>query len=707
MKLDKVGLYEIKSEIGRGGMATVYLAYDPRFEREVAVKVLPSELLRADPQFRLRFEREVKIIAQLEHSSIVPVYDVGEYEGQPYFVMRYMSGDSLSDRIRAGVMDLEEAARILSAIALGLDEAHSKGIVHRDIKPSNILFDKRNNPYISDFGIAKLSQGQTTEMTGRGMIGTPAYMAPEQAQGDELDGRADLYSLGIVLFEMLTGKQPYEATTPIGIALKHINEPVPHILTTNPNLPSGLEAIIQKAMAKSKNDRYQTAVEMANALREVMHRKAQDPNNLGTAMPETAIGNATVVSKHPIPHPATIKKTLNPWLVILPGIVLIALVTAGGFFLFNGLNSPRTTQAPAIRETVTSAPAPTMTAARPSKPAELPRGTVEAPTRTDVVPTPTDPIVGQADKIAFVANHEIWLMNMDGQGLQQLTTDGALKNDLQWLDHDTLLFLSGKTVKYYQESTGHVETLTSFPSAFSLDAFQVSHDGGHVIIALSNQVFVLPFNFEMMKDINTRTELLAMPGACILPTPHTKADLAVREARWSADDKQVAWMFLGVYAGNTTLQAEQIGVFDISACNPETIYTLDNFPGNRFEPVGYQNRKIPDFDWDGNELFTFNTFRRNDGWGELYTYNWKTYKADWINPIGKKCCYRDARWSPDGTYLLFAFQDQTLGAEAPTVLFYVASGELGTGANFPPLPLPAGFFTNKKEAPQPALRPAE
>ncbi len=221
---------KIKSELGRGGMATVYRGYDPRFEREVAVKVLPRELLHADPQFRLRFEREAKIIAQLEHSAIVPVYDVGEADGQPYFVMRYMNGGSLSDRIKAGVMTIDEAARILGTIAPGLDEAHSKGIVHRDIKPSNILFDKRGNPYISDFGIAKLTQAQAGNVTGSAIIGTPAYMAPEQAQGEEIDGRADIYALGIILYEMVTGKQPYEADTPMAVAIKHITDPVPHIL---------------------------------------------------------------------------------------------------------------------------------------------------------------------------------------------------------------------------------------------------------------------------------------------------------------------------------------------------------------------------------------------------------------------------------------------------------------------------------------------
>ncbi|HEX2991671.1 MAG TPA: serine/threonine-protein kinase, partial [Anaerolineales bacterium] len=225
MQPDKIGLYEIKSELGRGGMATVYRAYDPRFEREVAVKVLPRELLHADPQFRLRFEREAKIIAQLEHTAIVPVYDVGEADGQPYFVMRYMNGGSLSDRIKAGVMEVDEAARILGAFAPGLDEAHARGIVHRDIKPSNILFDKRGNPYISDFGIAKLTQAQSGNVTGSAIIGTPAYMAPEQAQGDDIDGRADIYALGIILFEMVTGKQPYEADTPMAVAIKHITDP--------------------------------------------------------------------------------------------------------------------------------------------------------------------------------------------------------------------------------------------------------------------------------------------------------------------------------------------------------------------------------------------------------------------------------------------------------------------------------------------------
>ena len=710
MQPERIGLYEVRSELGRGGMATVYRAYDPRFEREVAIKVLPSELLHADPQFRLRFEREAKIIAQLEHTAIVPVYDVGEADGQPYFVMRYMSGGSLSDRMKAGIMDMGEAARILGMIAPGLDEAHSRGIIHRDIKPSNILFDKRNNPYISDFGIAKLSQAQTGNVTGSAIIGTPAYMAPEQAQGDEIDGRTDIYSLGIILYEMLTGKQPYEADTPMAVAIKHITDPVPHILAANPSLPSGMEAIIQKAMAKNRSDRYPTAVDMTNALHGLLRNTpTQMQTRVTPASKETVVSKKTPAS--PVANAAPPSKAFNPLIVILP-VLALAILGAGGFFVFNGVGSPEATETPVVIATSTLLPVFTATAAPTSVPTEPPTPTLEAP--TEVPPTATEmpvvpslPVLGKADLIAFVANNEIWSMNVDGSELKQLTTDGAPKSDLQWLDRNTLLFLTGTIVKYYKLDTDSVETLTSFPASYSLDAYQVSQDGKQVIIAMNNEVFVVPFELATMQDINSRSKLMEMQGACILPTPKTKAALQVQEARWSSDDKLVAWLFQGIDAGDNSLQADQVGVMDISSCNEEEIHMLDNFPSNRFDPVGYQNREIPDFDWDGLDLFLFNTSRRNNGWGELYMYNWKTHKPNLINPIDGKCCYRDARWSPDGSYLIFAFQDLTLGGAAPTVIYYVPSGQLGTGTTFQPLPLEANFFKNAKEAPQFALRPAQ
>jgi len=694
MQPEKIGRYEIKSELGRGGMATVYKGYDPRFEREVAVKVLPPELLHADPQFRLRFAREAKIIASLEHSSIVPVYDVGADDDQPYFVMRYMTGGSLSERIKAGVLSVEEATRIIEKVGPGLDEAHAKGIVHRDIKPSNILFDSKGIPYISDFGIAKLSQAQAGSVTGSGIIGTPAYMAPEQAQGDSIDGRADIYALGIILFEMVTGRQPYEADTPMAVAIKHITDPIPLILNANPKLPPGMDMIIQRAMAKDRDDRFSSSKEMLDALHAVMRG---DTTKLQPVAPKTIKG--TVIQK-----PVAEKKGFNVLAVVIPVVALAAI--AGGFFLFNGINRPSATEEPVTVNTSTSAPA-TETSEPTSEATEA--AILPAETATEAPPAATAtvaqlPAPGGADKIAFVANNEIWLMNVDGTDSKVFTNDGGVKNDLQFLDGETLIFISGKTIKYVNTSTGVVDILTSFPSASSLNAFRVSHDGKQVMISLNNEIFVVPFDFEQMKNVQKKSDLLAL-GGCIYPEGKTRSALVVRETLWSADDKLVAWLFKGVDAGNSSVQAEQVSILDITACTPAAIDQLDNFPALRFPVEGYQDRTIPDIDWDGNDLFVFNTNRRNNGWGEFYVYDWMLHKAYHIKPIGA-CCYRDARWSPDGTYLFFAFQDFDLGANAPTFFYYVPYGEISAGSTFTPIQIPEGFLKNPKEAPQPALHPA-
>lgn len=699
MQPEKIGIYEVKSELGRGGMATVYLAYDPRFEREVAVKVLPRELLHADPQFRLRFEREAKIIAQLEHSAIVPVYDVGEADGQPYFVMRYMNGGSLSERIKAGVLTVEEATRILTIIAPGLDEAHSKGIIHRDIKPSNILFDRRNNPYISDFGIAKLSQAQAGNVTGSSIIGTPAYMAPEQAQGDAIDGRADIYAIGIILYEMLTGRQPYEADTPMAVAIKHITDPVPQILVANPKLPEGMEQIIQKAMAKNREQRFTTTTDLTIALRDVSRSiLTQSQTKISTPA-----AKETVASKKPAAEPiAAPKRAFSPLAVILP-ILLIGLI-AGGFVVFNIFNTatPEPTTAPTLTSApvVTETTAPTEAATEAIVPVETVTETLI--TVTDTAPAPSIPVLGGADKIALVANNEIWLMNVDGSDPKQVTSDGGAKSDLQWLpDGKTIIFLSGLTIKYYDVENDVVDTLTSFPSASSFNAFQVSHDGTQVMIALNNEIFVVPFDLETMKSVTKKSDLLALNG-CIIPKGRTRSALPVKEVRWSADDTLVSWLYKGPTA------SDLVSILNIQTCNPDTIDILDTFPANRFDPPGFVGGVMPDYDWDGVNQFIFNTSRRNNGWGELHIYNWESHRPNLlVNPIDRKCCYRDARWSPDGSYLLFTFQDAGLAQNTVTLLYYVPVGELTTGTAFQPLPLPEGFFRNLREAPQPALRPVQ
>ena len=266
MTPEKIGRYQVEGEIGRGGMATVFKAYDPRFERHVAIKVLPREFMH-DPEFRARFNREAKTIATLEHPAIVPVYDYGEDDGQPYLVMRYMLGGSLSDRLENGPLSIEESAEILQRLGSALDRAHSQGIIHRDLKPGNVLFDQYGDAFLADFGIVQVS-GSNSNLTASGsLVGTPMYMSPEQVYGDkELDGRSDIYALGIILFQMLTGHLPYEADTPAKLMMKHILEPVPDLLTDRPDLPPEAEVVVSKALSKDREDRFDTASAFSAAL---------------------------------------------------------------------------------------------------------------------------------------------------------------------------------------------------------------------------------------------------------------------------------------------------------------------------------------------------------------------------------------------------------------------------------------------------------
>jgi len=300
-----IGRYEIISEVGQGGMATVYQAYDPSFERDVAIKVLPHTLLH-NPQFRVRFEREAKTIAALEHPAIVPVYDFGEEIGQPYIVMRLMTGGSLNDKLLHGALPVITATTIISRLAPALDAAHQKGIIHRDLKPDNILFDQYDNAYISDFGIARLIQATET-LTGSAVIGTPAYMSPEQVQAQKvLDGRSDIYSLGVILYQMLTGETPYQASTPAKLMMMHVLEPVPLLKSAKPEIESDYEGIILKSLAKEPNERFPTVKDMADALQAAATAERPPPQLDDYTEPETYIAATKVMAdqfEEPISEP--------------------------------------------------------------------------------------------------------------------------------------------------------------------------------------------------------------------------------------------------------------------------------------------------------------------------------------------------------------------------------------------------------------------
>jgi tRNA A-37 threonylcarbamoyl transferase component Bud32 len=276
----KIGRYEILREIGHGGMAAVYLARDPNFQREVAVKVMLRDTVD-NPTLFERFLREARTIASLEHPAIVPVYDFGEEDGRPFLVMRYLSGGSLAEHIRRqGPFPIAEAAKVLVRIGGALDAAHAKGIVHRDLKPSNILFDQAGEAYLTDFGIALLSE-TTSSLTGSAVLGTPSYMSPEQIRGEgKVDSRADIYALGIILFEMLTGKTPFKADTPAQVMMMHLANPAPRLPEDRNDLPESVNNILVRALAKEPEFRFQNASEMGNVLSAIAAYRAPGGSNI-------------------------------------------------------------------------------------------------------------------------------------------------------------------------------------------------------------------------------------------------------------------------------------------------------------------------------------------------------------------------------------------------------------------------------------------
>jgi Tol biopolymer transport system component len=294
-------------------------------------------------------------------------------------------------------------------------------------------------------------------------------------------------------------------------------------------------------------------------------------------------------------------------------------------------------------------------------------------------------------------------MNVDGSDLQQLTDDGAQKTRLHWLpDGTALTYISGKCAWQLDYQTGRQDFLACFESARYLDEFIVSHDGSRAAISLNLELFVVPFDRDRLMDARSRSDLIAMSDCEVLNplTTNTGASVAVTQVRWSKDDTKLA---LKVLAPQNGIQVDLIRYTDISSCQ----YTnkLDEFPASRFHIDGYDKTPyIQNFGFDGEFLFAMNSYTRNDGYGYLYIYNTDLHRADSkISPVGN-CCYRDPQFSPDGRYIIFAYQPFVAGAA--TQLYYVPYAQLTTGADFEPIPLPEGIFANPKVKPMPVLRPA-
>ena len=318
-----LGKYQILERLGRGGMADVYKAHHSRLDRDVAVKVLHPHLIEGQ-DFLTRFEREAKAVASLKHPHIVQVFDFDSQDDLHYIVMELIDGGSLHGRLeglaRTGArMPQKEALRILTDVASAIDYAHGRGMLHRDVKPANVLLDHDGDAFLSDFGIARILSETHFTTTGA-LIGTPQYMSPEQGKGLPLTKATDLYSLGVVLYEMLTGRPPYDSDTPMGVIHKHIYEPPPSPRIVCPDLALGAEAVLLKSLAKEPGDRFPSAVQMLRALEdgltsvvdEAVARLARTPMPGSGAQEATASGTsrASQPTARPTVH-APVEPTLS------------------------------------------------------------------------------------------------------------------------------------------------------------------------------------------------------------------------------------------------------------------------------------------------------------------------------------------------------------------------------------------------------------
>ncbi len=443
MQNRKIGKYEVIERLGRGGMAEVYRAYQGTLDRYVAIKVLHA-FLADDPEFKSRFEREAQNIAKLKHPNIVQVYDFDyDEEAESYYmVMELIDGSTLKDRLssimaRGELLPIPEVIRIMRESASALSYAHSRSMIHRDVKPANLMLDHDNRVVLTDFGIAKIVTGAQFTASG-GMVGTPAFMAPEQGLGEAGDERSDLYSLGIIMFQMLTGQLPYDAETPLAIILKHLNTPTPIARDVNPNVPEELDRIVRKVISKEAQDRYQNAAALiedldrftyANADSDTQPRSFFAPPDINSTsrinpLPE-AQNNSTAIGTNTSQFPAAIpppEKASNSslWPIWLIGALVTLLII--GFaarviplpaFLIAASSTPSPTSVVIVPTVEVTAEATQQIAVQASSTVVEPSATSPAlsstpddtpiPTRLSLTPTPSPIAVFSGDGVGDTA----------------------------------------------------------------------------------------------------------------------------------------------------------------------------------------------------------------------------------------------------------------------------------------------------------------
>ena len=591
-----IGRYHILEQLGQGGMAVVYKAYDTRLESEVAVKVLRTE--RLIPEYRertlKRFHIEAKKMAALQHPNIVGIKDFGEFENVPYLVMEYISSGMLKERC-GEPMPAADAVELLKPIADALSYAHSEGLVHRDVKPSNILITKTGQPMLSDFGVAKVLEGEETlDLTVTGMgVGTPEYMAPEQAEGKEIDERADVYSLGVVFYELVTGRKPFEADTPMAVIVKQMHDPLPNPSQYVYELPQEVERVLFKALAKDPADRYQSMAELSKALEKLaIHAAVESPSQPSEEKPNTKLQDAERVvpsigktdkTQRPkafVEELASIKTTFinrNLFLGCLGAIAAIIF-----FIWLLSLRGPLLTQ---VLDTIT----------------------IEKEKNC---------------QIAFVSDRdgkdEIFLMDMDGDNLHQLTNNDTNDGHPVWSpDGSTIAFASYIDSHYLEiylmdADGGNLRRLTDNDSSDGSPAW--SPDGS--MIAFNSwrdgdgEIFLMDADGSNQRHLTNNSSYDQRPT-------------------WSPDGFTIAFDSSSTIFGN-----KNIFLIDLDGRNLRQLTDNDNWDPV-WSPDGSTIAFVSDRDGD-NEIFLMDT----DG---------ENLRKLTDNDTSEYCPV----WSPDGSMIAF------------------------------------------------------
>lgn len=666
MSGDQVGRYIIKEKLGRGGMASVYLAYDPQFERDVALKMLPVGPGYDHDFLERKFVQEAKIIASLEHFAIVPVYDFGNHDGKPFLVMRLMPEGTLKEQLIQGPLPMFEIQLILERIGSALDKAHARNIVHRDVKPTNIFMDEEGLAYLGDFGIARDTTGDQT--TSR--IGSPRYMAPEMVQGDHLTERTDIYQIGIVLFEMLTGELPFVGDTTEHTMILHLQGEIPRPSDRNQDVPPAIDAVLFKALAKNPDDRFDSAGDLARAYREALEygiapAVPQDTTDWGDVASPGGLTNPTQVRNSPAtayppadsppaPAPAAITSppNRNYWLMGLLAAALLMLVCGISVFFLgitgrlpdpfqqpsepiilvptridDGDQSLEPTEAAEI-----SSPAPTAEGEQDGDLTLAPTVTLDEPAEpTEAVSESIISLVPQAlidrgagtGRVVYASdsggNFDLYLTNEAGESSRLLTSDTNEFNPVfspsgRQIAYHAVEPVNGTWEIYLISASGGIPS--NLTDAVSDDSFpQWSPDGTTIAFHSnrSNQFDLYTIEIES----KTVERLTSAPVGDFAPT-------------WSPDGAQIAF-YRRIAAGRHEL----------------FLINRDGSGETQLTDLGAVSQ-FPVWSPDGSKI----AFQSNlNGNWDIYTLDMTTGQTERITNTGFNSFHPD--WTPNGEWLVY------------------------------------------------------